>query len=186
MHAKIRLLLGVVVTLFGVQGCSQASSQEVALPNLKAGLWETTHVHRSSFNRTAKTANFQVTDKSCIGNETSAIVRNNLLSRVHVLEGVTCKKTQTVSGSTTTLDAACPDGTKYRLTTTLKGNTSIHQELRMFHQDLHMLAGVNETTISDARWVSSTCPPGLKPGDFQTSDGHSGSYAPDGQLIQRN
>lgn len=187
MRASRAWCLGILGVMLGAQGCSHP----VDPPKQRSGLWEETSVQvvpsqtvrvgTDMIQTPAQT--IKVSVKSCVGT-TSAGAKQPLSGITEVMQS-SCMKSEThVLGSTTTVDVVCKSGqwqTRTHSVMTLQGDTAFQQE-----SDTHTVTPYGSSdghmTLA-AKWVGSTCPAGMRPGDVMGPDGRIMRAAPDGSLI---
>lgn len=179
MRVNRTLLLGILGVMSGAQVCSSLAEGSF---KQKPGLWAETTVQvlpaqsikvgTSTVKSPERTIKVEV--KVCVGTGAS-----RTLSGITKPVQQSCTKKEThVSGSTTTVDAVCHLGQGWQTTThsvtTVQGDTGFHTETHN-HIVSPYWSGDGSSSIT-AKWVSSSCLPGMKPGD---------AMGPDGKLIRR-
>lgn len=191
MRVTKTLVVGGI--LGAVLGAACSQGPEAPAHKQKPGFWEVTTVNHSppqtftvpgapSIHTPAQS--FTVTIKSCIGNAASSAKTTTPLLGI----GKSCSIIANhVSGSTTTTDLVCNMG-GLRMTThrvaTFQDDTAF-----TIQTEAHgSYAGVPSTSSSTVtgKWLSSTCPDGMKPGDAMGEDGKIMYIGPDGKLATRN
>lgn len=184
---KTLVVGGILGTVLGA-ACSQGP--EAPAHKQKPGFWEVTTVNRSppqtftvpgapSVHTPAQS--FTVTMKTCIGNAASSAMPVLGIAK-------SCSMIANhVSGSTTTTDLVCNMG-RLRMTmhrvATFQDDTAFTVQTES-HGSYAGVPSTNSATVT-AKWLSSTCPDGMKPGDAMGEDGKIRYIGPDGKLATRN
>jgi hypothetical protein len=148
--------------IIGCLGCLAigAWAAEVAIPEMKDGLWE------SRTQRTVQGKKLDVTMKICHSSEAQQSMK---ATGDEVRKANQCTEVVTQTSPTTyTSESRCAKGvlagSVTKLVYTLEGDLA-------YHMEVHSMQGQDDTlTITDSKYLGS-CPAGMKPGDVVMADG---------------
>jgi hypothetical protein len=138
-----------------------AHADELQLPPLREGLWES---HTQQINKANKTDSVL---KLCRTHEYDQTVKSSMkLAGENTRKLNQCtEKVKRKSANSYSSEMHCAkDGSVTKVTMTFQGDTS-------YHMDMHLKSGKSDTVmIIDDRYVGA-CPSDMKPGDAVTGDG---------------